>query len=186
MIDCGTITLETPRLILRRFRADDAETIFLNWASDPEVTKYLTWPTHKNVAETASILAEWVAAYEKPDFYNWAIELKSLGKPIGSIGLAKRNEEVKSVMVGYCIGKRWWRQGIVSEALAAVIRFFFEQAGVSRIEAEHDTFNPNSGKVMQKCGMVYEGTLRKARRNNTGIIDSAVYAILAQDYFNKS
>lgn len=65
------------------------------------------------------------------------------------------------VHVGYCIGKKWWHQGITSEALAALINFFFKEVKANRIESRHDPRNPNSGKVMEKCGLIYEGTIRQ-------------------------
>ena len=86
------------------------------------------------------------------------------------------------VHIGYCIGKPWWHQGITSEALAAVIGFFFDRVGVSRIEARHDARNPRSGLVMRKCGMKYEGTLRSADRNNQGIHDVCYYGLLKREW----
>ena len=65
----GTITLETNRLILRRFRLDDAQAMYDNWASDPEVTKFLTWPIHGNVEISRSILQSWIDAYADNDTY---------------------------------------------------------------------------------------------------------------------
>ncbi|MBR6323166.1 MAG: GNAT family N-acetyltransferase, partial [Lachnospiraceae bacterium] len=73
MNHCGTKQLETKRLILRPFRMEDAEAMFRNWASDPEVTKFLTWPTHKSAEVTGRILAEWIPQYRKDDYYHWAI-----------------------------------------------------------------------------------------------------------------
>ena len=63
----GTITLETHRLMLRQFRIEDAEDMFANWASDPEVTKFLTWPPHESVEATRTLLSEWSKDYEKPE-----------------------------------------------------------------------------------------------------------------------
>jgi ribosomal-protein-alanine N-acetyltransferase len=78
----------------------------------------------------------------------------------------------------------WWHRGYTSEALAELIRFFFEEVGANRIEARHDPRNPNSGKVMLKCGMKYEGTIRQADCNNQGICDYAMYGILRTDVQN--
>ena len=84
--------------------------------------------------------------------------------------------------IGYCIGQKFWNKGITTEAMKAIIRFFFEEVGVNRIEARHDTKNPASGRVMIKSGLKFEGILRQAGKNNTGINDLAVYAILKEDY----
>ena len=184
MKHCGTRTLETGRLVLRRFCINDAQAMFDNWAGDCEVTKYLTWPTHENVETSRAILADWVSGYEKDDRYQWAITLKENGDaPIGSIGVVKKNDDIQMVHIGYCIGQSWWNRGIMSEALSALIKFFFEEVGAIRIELYHDTRNAASGKVMQKCGLIYEGTFRQAERNNQGICNAAMYAILAEEYF---
>lgn len=178
----GTITLETERLILRRFTADDAQAAFKNWTSSDAVTKFLRWETHRDISLTQGFINSRLESYSKPDAYDWAIVLKELGEPIGSMGAVALNEPARSVEIGYCIGEKWWRQGYTSEALAAVIKFFFEEVGVNRVYSEHDPKNPNSGKVMQKCGMKYEGTLRQADFNNTGICDTRIYGILAEEY----
>lgn len=182
MKHCGTQTIETERLILRKFAKEDAEAMFKNWVSDDEVTKYLTWPAHASVDISRMVLDDWVNSYSNDNYYQWAIILKENGdEPIGSISAVNVNETISSVHIGYCIGRDWWHQGITSEALKAVIDFFFEKVEVNRIDAAHDPRNPNSGKVMEKCGMKYEGTLRSASRNNQGICDICYYGILKSD-----
>lgn len=174
----GTKTIETERLLLRRFTLEDAPKMYENWASDPEVTKYLTWPTHVSLENTREVLSGWVAAYEKEDKYEWCLELKETGEPIGSIGAFDINEKVKSVEVGYCISCRYWHQGITSEALKAVIDFLMQEVGVCRISARHDVRNPHSGQVMKKCGLRYEGTRVQADWNNSGICDAVLYGLV--------
>ena len=182
MEHCGTKVLETERLILRRFTIEDAPAMYCNWASDLEVTKYLTWPAHKSIDVTTKILKEWINSYSKKDYYQWAITLKneSVG-PIGCIGVVDKNDKVSMAHIGYCIGRKWWKQGITSEALKAVIDFLFDEVKTNRIEARHDPRNPNSELVMQKCGMIYEGTMRASDWNNQGICDACYYSILKED-----
>lgn len=179
----GTKRIETERLVLRRFVMEDAQPMFQNWASDPDVTKFLTWSAHASVEVTRAVLADWTAGYEKEDFYVWAIEYE--GEPIGSISVVDRNDRAELVHIGYCIGKKWWHKGIMSEALAALIRFFFDEVGVNRIETRHDPNNPHSGDVMKKCGMRFEGTLRQSDWNNQGICDACWYAILRSEYIGR-
>ena len=104
MTHFGTKELETDRLRLRKFELTDAEAIYNNWANDSDVTKYLMWPTHKDVGVTSSVLSEWVNRYNDDTFYQWAIVLKSnRSNPIGSISIVKMDERIEMVHVGYCI-----------------------------------------------------------------------------------
>ena len=176
----GTQTLETPRLILRPFTLEDAPVMYRNWASDPEVTKYLTWPTHPSVQVSQMVLSDWVSCYEKKDYYQWAIVLRETDEPIGSMAVVSQRDDVGKAEIGYCIGRRWWRQGITPEALSAVIRFLMDEVGMQRIEARHDPRNPASGAVMRKCGMTFEGTLRRSDWNNQGLCDASYYAIVKE------
>ena len=177
----GSKTIETTRLILRRAQMEDAEPMFRNWASDPEVTKYLTWPTYNRVETAYPVLENWIKQYVKPDYYHWMIVMKDLGEPIGSISSVHQRDDIGEIEIGYCIGRKWWHQGIMTEALLAVMNYLFDEIGINRIEAKHDPRNPRSGAVMRKCGMQYEGTSRASDRNNQGICDIATYGILRSD-----
>lgn len=183
----GTINIESARLLLRRFKEEDAEAVFQNWTSDDLVTEFLRWPTHRSIEITNRILKEWISQYQNNDFYQWAIVLKEYGEvPIGTISVVDMNEGLNIVHIGYCIGSKWWKQGIASEAFRLIIPFLFEEVRVNRIESQHDPNNPGSGKVMEKCGLKYEGTLRQADSSNKGIVDAAIYSILADDYFTEA
>jgi len=81
----GTVTLETDRLILRRFSVEDYEQMYSNWASEDKVTEFLTWPTHSSQEISKMVLESWVPQYEKMDYYHWGIELKETGELIGSL-----------------------------------------------------------------------------------------------------
>lgn len=179
----GTKEIETDRLLLRPFRVEDAGEMYQNWASDEEVTKFLTWPTHKDPELTKKLLEDWVAQYENPENYQWAITLKSTGDVCGSFGLMNIDNHNESCEAGYCIGKKWWNQGLMTEALQAVIRFAFTEVGFARFAARHDIHNAASGCVMKKCGMQYEGTLRKVLKNSKGVlVDCRYYAILREEF----
>jgi ribosomal-protein-alanine N-acetyltransferase len=177
----GTQTIETSRLLLRKAVREDAEPMFRNWASDPEVTKYLTWPTYEKVETAHQILKLWTEEYQNPDYYQWMIVLKEFGEPIGSISVVRQNDRVEEAEIGYCMGRHWWHRGIMTEALTAVMEYLFTEVGMNRIAARHDPNNPHSGGVMKKCGMKYEGTLRQADRNNQGICDACYYGLLASE-----
>jgi len=174
----GTKTIETRRLVLRRFTLSDAEPMYRNWASDPEVTRYLLWPAHESEEETKGILKGWIAAYDKTEKYEWCIELKEIGEAIGSIGVVAVNEKVQSMEVGYCLSCDYWNKGIMSEALEAVVEYLTNEVGARRIAARCDTRNPYSAKVMEKCGLKYEGTAIQAEWNNSGAGDVAYYGLV--------
>ena len=178
----GTQTIETKRLILRRFQLSDCEAVFNNWAHDKDVTHFLTWPAHKDLSVTKMIVSDWVEQYKNSDFYQWAIVLKDSNEPIGSISVVNTDERCEAVEIGYCIGKKWWHQGITTEAFKGIIPYLFETVEANRIVGCHDPINKHSGQVMLKCGLQYEGTMRQASINNQGIVDLAVYAILRSDY----
>lgn len=181
----GTVSLETSRLLLRRAQEEDAVPMFRNWASDPQVTRFLTWPTYQSVEAAYPVLAMWEESYRSPDFYHWMIVLKELGEPIGAISVVRLDDTTETAEIGYCIGKPWWHQSLTAEALQAVMEYLFLEVGVNRIEAKHDINNPNSGAVMRKCGMQYEGTARASARNNQGICDTAHYGLLRSGWIQK-
>lgn len=178
----GTKILESPRLLLRPFVLEDAAAMYRNWASDPEVTKFLTWPVHSSPEVTAELLKDWVRQYESREYYQWAIVLKTLGEPVGSISAVEQDSRANKATIGYCIGRDWWHQGITSEAFSLVIAYMLGENGINRLESYHDAKNPNSGAVMRKCGLTYEGTMRQSHWNNQGICDTCHYAILAGDW----
>lgn len=178
----GTKTIHTDRLLLRRFYIGDADAMYRNWAGDPEVTRYLSWPRHQSPVESVRVIKLWEPDMIQRDHYHWCIELKAIGEAIGSIAANTVNDEIEAVEIGYALGRHYWGQGIMTEALSAVIRFFFEEVSALRIEARHDTENIASGKVMLNCGMTPEGILRQAGKNNFGIRDIRVCSILKAEY----
>lgn len=179
----GSKTLYTNRLILRKLTLKDAKMMFNNWASDPDVTKYLTWPTHESIEVTKTILSIWKENYKNDNYYQWGIVLKDSNELIGAISIVNIIEHIQEVEVGYCLSKKYWNQGITSEAFKEVIRFMFEEVKVNRVAACHAVNNPISGKVMLKCNLKYEGTLRqKALTSTKELCDVAYYSILKSEY----
>ena len=182
----GTQTIETHRLVLRPFTIDDADDMFSNWASDPEVTRFLTWPPHSSADVTRMVLNSWVSRYGDGGYFQWAIEWKETGTVIGSIAVVKLEEAIESAEIGYCLGRKFWGRGIMPEALRAVMDYLFDTVGLNRITAGHDVNNPKSGRVMEKAGMRKEGVLRASGINNQGIRDVAVWAALREDRVPKA
>ena len=150
----GTITLETNRLILRRFELRDSNAMFKNWANDDDVTKYMSWQSHKNEDVTKQLLDMWTKEYENINNYQWCIVLKETNEPIGSISLFNCKDDIKQVEFGYCISKKHWNKGYTTEALKAVIDLAI-QIGYERIVGCHMKENIASGKVMIKNGLTF-------------------------------
>ena len=115
----GTQILKTKRLVLRPFSLDDAQAMYDNWASDPQVTRFMNWSTHESIEVTRTILAEWVPQYQNPSYYHWCITLE--GEPVGATAILNIQERSMAGELGYNIGRKWWRQGITSEAAQAVL-----------------------------------------------------------------
>lgn len=151
----GTITIETPRLILRRITLDDADQMFANWASDPEVTKYLTWPTHTDVRVTKNVIKGWVSQYDSDLYFQWVIEHKESKEVIGTISILNIDESLRKGEVGYCLSRRFWNQGIMTEALQYVLNYLITDTDFETIVAKHDINNTASGRVMIKNGLVF-------------------------------
>ena len=181
LIHKGTVMLETNRLILRKFEISDAEAMFNNWASDAEVAKYMRWNAHKNINETKEVLLNRIERYSNLNTYHWAITLKSTDIPIGNIALMSSNEYDMCAEVAYCLGRQYWGQGIITEALIAVLKFGLIEVNFNRIEAYHAISNMTSGKVMQKAGMKFEGRMRQKYRSHIGFEDSDMYAVVKED-----
>lgn len=177
----GTQTLRTPRLTLRRFTMEDVDPMFDNWANDDAVTRYLMWDSHGDREVTRVLLETWVAQYAEDGVYNWAIEYE--GAAIGGISVVSGSEKDEWAEIGYCMGKAWWGQGLMTEALQAVLRFLFEQVQLHRVYLRHDAENIGSGRVMLKNGLVHEGTLRKHHKRKDGsFADMCLYGLLRDEW----
>lgn len=175
----------TEDLILRPFQISDAPAMFQNWAQDPEVTKFLTWSPHESIAESLEICTEF--AFDNQGFgTNWAIAEKT--KPqeaIGSVNVVSRDEDIMACELGYCLTRKFWGRGYMSQAVKGAVDFLFREMDYNRIAARHDSNNPASGRVMEKAGMVREGVLRQAGKSNQGIGDMICYAILRSEWSEK-
>ena len=178
----GTVTLETERLILRRFTMEDVGDAFRGWFSDPDVAMYMRWDAHSDISQTQEFIARFVADYEKPDFYRWVITLKKDNRAIGAIGFHIESEYDSVADISYTLSKALWNQGIISEALKAVLQYALLDVGVNRVEAFHAIDNPASGKVMLKAGMKYEGHARHKYKSHKGYEDCDLYAAVAEDW----
>lgn len=144
--------LISERLILRKIVREDVTSIFNNWASDPEVTKFLTWPPHDTIEKTNQIMDFWMKEYEDPKTIRYGIVLKESNELIGMIdvvGYVNDNPEI-----GYCLSRKYWNKGYMSEALDRLLKDLFS-IGFKTIVIEADQNNIASNKVIEKCGFTF-------------------------------
>jgi len=153
------LTWATARLVARPPRADDAAAVYAAYASDPEVTRYLSWRAYTRVPPLTAFLAESAARWEKATGpFGWLLSLKGTDSPIGSIGVSL---EGGKAMFGYVFAKKFWHRGLAAEALTFLVDWSLAQPGIFRAWAFCDVENPASVRVMEKAGMVREGVLRR-------------------------
>lgn len=169
--------IETRRLVIRPFVIEDSEGMYHNWASDPRVTKYLTWQNHKNVEETKSIIERWINDFNNSSSITYGIEYRENSEIIGSINCFNVDLTFKKAEIGYCLSYNYWNNGLMTEALRAFICFCFETLKLETINACHHFENLASGRVMLKSGMKYVSS--SERLNNIQIIN---YTITKEDW----
>lgn len=175
-----TPILETSRLLLRPLSVADAETIFTNWTSDPDVARFMIWELHKSISDTEQWLAYEEASIESDTVYTWGFQLKETGELIGSGGLIFR-EEKGIFELGYNIMKKYWNQGITTEAAQRIIDFGKTELQQKRFYCCHAKDNPASGRVMTKVGFRYykEGIYYSRSRERK--FESKEYQYIVQD-----
>ncbi|MBD5131189.1 MAG: GNAT family N-acetyltransferase [Clostridiales bacterium] len=178
-MDKGTQTIETERLILRKFKLADAQNTYDNYRSKEIVTKYVSWSHNTSVEDTKSYLADFVLPeYDKENTYRWAIVWKENNEVIGCIDVCETNERKRCAELGWCIGDEYWGRGIMPEAAKSVVEYLFS-VGYERIQATHHVENKKSGRVMEKIGMQYEGILKKGSMyKNNVLVDCCLWAIV--------
>lgn len=175
----GTESIQTGRLLLRRYHEGDAADIYRNYAADERVARFLTWRPYTDVAEVERFVAAQIFAYSN-NMYDWVMEYE--GQVVGNISVTTMDERNEACEIGYCLGHDFWGKGIMTEAVTAVLGYLFGRVGFNRVMAKHDVENPASGKVMQKCGMAYEGRLRQAYlRHDGSYSDALLYSILKNE-----
>ena len=183
MNNIGTKTLETERLILRRFTEDDAKEIYEGFVNQKDFL-YYTNKEERTLQEEINSLKGIEEKYNNPEYYNWLITLKNSGKIIGTINLNVDNFN-ESVEFNYVIDDRYKGNGYMTEALNIVKDYCLNEVKVNRIFGGCEINNVASRKVMEKCSFVYEGTLKNHLKLRDGYHDMHLYSIVnGRDYIN--
>jgi len=148
----------TERLVLLRFRCEDSEEIFYTYASKPEATKFMAWPTHQSITDTRNFLNYAIEGWGLGKDYSLAIRLKSTNRMIGSCGML--NDDGK-IQFGYVLSPSHWGHGYATEATGAMLTQLKNQSGIFRIGTFVDVENTASINVLKKCGLIEEARLEK-------------------------
>lgn len=151
--------IETPRLLLRRMLKTDYLDMFA-YARDCEVTKYLLWDPHPTPQYTLRYLSFIQQKYRSGEFYDWAVIWRETNTMIGTCGFTSFQYAHNCGEVGYVLNREYWGRGIAPEAVSAVLQIGFAELELHRIEAKFMKGNERSLRVMEKCGMAFEGYSR--------------------------
>ena len=174
-------TLSTERLLLRPFVEDDIQDVFA-YCSDPDVGPDAGWAPHRTLEDARFFIEEIASAPHVFGVFERVAD-GGCGPCVGSIGLIgdPQRRNVDCLMLGYALAKQAWGHGYMTEASREVIRYGFEELGLSLITCTHYAFNDRSARVIKKCGFEYEGVLHAAEASPDGILqDAALYRLTAE------
>lgn len=172
-------TLRGSQVILRWLTADDVGALHEIF-SDPEVARYLAIPRHQSRADTESFLDGIHEGFRTLSLYQWGIERS--GRVIGTCTLGGIDWENRRAEIGFALGRASWGQGLMPDALGALIDHSFEDMGLHRIEADVDPRNGASLRLLEKLGFRREGYLRERYLKDGEVQDSVLLGLLRQDY----
>ena len=173
--------LECDRIILREMDRSFADDMF-EYASNPAVTKYLTWDVHPNRRFSYNYLGYVNSRYRTGEFFDWAITMRDSGKMIGTCGFTRFNFSSYSAEIGFVLNPKYWGYSIAPEASRRVIRFGFDTLELHRIEARYMENNIQSRRVMEKSGMTFEGIYRDMMLVRGQFVSVGVCSILRSEF----
>lgn len=174
---------ETERLIVRQWEDDDIYDLY-EYCKDKETAKFLHFEPYASLDDAKNRIQAIKIKYEENGFIApYAVVLKSENKVIGDINIVSFNKSAGgSVRIGYVFNPKYWGKGYATEVVKGVFKFIKQNKIAKRIEATHDVANAQSGNVMKRAGMTFEGILRKAGENNFHTrYDVALYSILEEE-----
>ena len=173
----GTNTINTPRLLLRRFEAGDLGDMLRNWAADPAVQTEYGEPVYTTAAEAKELLDKYISGYDSKSFYRWAVIERSSGQNIGQIAFCRVYEDIRTAEIEYCIGSAFQGHGYAGEALSAVISEIFGTTDFRRLEAYHRAENQKSGRVLEKSEMKITDNVERFRQQGISPEGEVCYCI---------
>ncbi len=179
---CGTQTIETERLILRRFEYTDDDAMLRYWIADEKIQSLYSEPVYTTKEAVKELLDKYIGSYEKHDYYRWAVTEKESGECIGQIAYFLVDSKNHFAEIEYCIGSKFQRRGYATEAAKAVIAYGFDKMNLHKVQICTKTINAPSKRVIEKCGLTYEGTLRDYFYMNGEYVGRLYFSILRSEY----
>ncbi len=172
--------LETKRLVLREMRPADAEAIFAIYG-DEEVMCYRDVLAFTQLEEAQRFLEQMLARGAQGEEMHWGITLKGEEQLVGCCGYSWHLGPPFGVL-GYDLARRYWKQGIMAEAVQALLRFGFEVRSLHRVEARVRLGNEASMRLLQRLGFQEEGWLRECLFLNNHFFDVKIFSLLQSEY----
>ncbi|MDN2709462.1 GNAT family N-acetyltransferase [Janthinobacterium sp. SUN118] len=172
-----TKTITTERLILRKPQPSDEADLFA-MHSDPEVMRYFSEPPWQDASIAASKLAEDIAAFEREDYFRFAVTLKATGEYIGSCSLFSEHRQNRRAEIGYALARPHWGKGYMQEALTGLLEYAFVERDLNRLEADIDPLNTGSASALERQGFNKEGFLPERWIVAGQVSDTALYGLL--------
>lgn len=172
--------IETKRLIIRKFTQGDLED-FYEYAKDLDVGPHAGWKPHESIEESKQILQMFMESGDS----EWAIELKEEHKLIGSFGVHNDKKRLypQAKEIGYVLGKAYWHQGYMQEAVKGMLAFLFNSTNVNIVSVSHFPGNNRSHHVIEKMGFHYEGLARRTYPLYNGkIADEHMFSMTKEEY----
>jgi ribosomal-protein-alanine N-acetyltransferase len=173
--------LETDQLLLRRMNTDDAQDLF-EYASDPKVAMYTTWQAHQSIEDSVAFLRFVMGQYDREEIATWGVVHKGAQKLIGTCGFITWLSHHARAEIAYALSRKYWGQGLMTEAVRAVVSFGFRTMQLNRIQAVCEVENVASARVMEKVGMVFEGILREYMYSKQHYRNLKMYSILRKEW----
>lgn len=167
---------------MRRLHPSDAESLFAILA-DEDVTRFYDDDAFTQVSEAREQIEAWASAFDAKRAIRWGIARRDNDEIVGTCGYYGFHTWHRRASIGYELARAYWRRGIMTEALHAIIGFGFRQVGLNRIQAVMMPGNEGSAKLLEKLGFRREGFLREYENwGNKGHVDLLMYSLLARDY----
>ena len=178
----GTNTIETDRLVLRRFAYSDDDAMLKYWVADEKIQSLYSEPVYTTKEAVKGLLDKYIGSYERPDYYRWAITEKGSDECIGQIAFFLVDSKNHFAEIEYCVGSAFQCRGYATEATKALIAYGFDRINLHKVQICTKTINAPSKRVIEKCGFTYEGTLRDYFCMDGVYVGRLYFSILRSEY----